>query len=295
MRALARLMAGASTSEQARRLVADRRPDVVVADCMTPAPLRGALETGTPTVALFHTFGAYWVDTFDGGATGRILGMRGLRPMGLWAQCADRLLLTDAELDPAGGDARLSGTWTGTTEVGAGPLPRGTRPRILVALSSSSWPGMLPVYRRIVEALAGLPVDAVVTTGGVDLGGELAAAPNVEVRGWAPHAELLPTVDLVVGHGGHSTTMKALAHGVPLLVLPVNPTADQRLIGPTLQSAGVGQWLPKNARPTAVRDAVAALLDDTALRARAGATGRRLRGLPSGAEVAAERILAAVG
>lgn len=40
---------------------------------------------------------------------------------------------------------------------------------------------------------------------------------------------------------------------------------------------------------------VAALLDDDALRARADATGRRLRSLRPGAEVAAERIVAAAG
>lgn len=92
-----------------------------------------------------------------------------------------------------------------------------------------------------------------------------------------------------------AATMKALAHGVPLLVMPVNPTADQRLIGQTLQSTGLGRWLPKNARPAVIRDTVSALLDDAALRARADATGRRLRSLPPGAEVAAERIVSAAG
>ena len=51
---------------------------------------------------------------------------------------------------------------------------------------------MLPVYRRIIAALSELPIDAVVTTGSVDLGGELIGSDNVEVHGWVPHADLRP-------------------------------------------------------------------------------------------------------
>lgn len=291
--ALRRLMIGKPTSAAATAIIAERRADVVVVDCMTPAPIRGALEGGVPVVVLFHTFGTYWIRSFDRGPAGAILGILGLRPRTLWAKAAARLLLTDPELDPARDRPELTDyTWTGTTEVGTGPESRGDRPRVLVALSSSDWPGMLPVYRRIVAALAELPVDAVVTTGGVDLGGELAGAANVDVRGWVSHADLLPTVDLVIGHGGHSTTMKVLAHGVPLLILPINPTADQRLIGEVIQSAGLGSWLPKSAKPTMIREAVREILSDNELSARAAATGHRLRTVPPGAETAADLIVA---
>jgi len=291
--ALRRLMTGRGTSATAAALIAERRADIVVVDCMTPAPLRGALDSGVPVVVLFHTFGRYWLRSFDRGPAGAVLGLLGLRPSVLWRRAADRLLLTDRVLDPSRGDPALAAwTWTGTTEIGTEPTARGERPRVLVALSSSDWPGMLAVYRRIVSALAELPLEAIVTTGGVDLGGELSGAANVEVRGWVDHAELLPAVDLVIGHGGHSTTLKALCHGVPLLVLPINPTADQRLVGQTIESEGLGRWLPKSARPVRIREAVRAMLGDEASRARAAALGRRLRAAPPGAEVAAERIAA---
>lgn len=291
--ALMRLMTSRKTSERVRALIAERRADVVAVDCMTPAPIRGAVESGVPVVVLFHTLGSYWMRSFDRGPMGATLGMLGLRPRTLWTRAAARLLLTDPELDPSSEDPALTDyAWTGTTEIGSEPLVRSGRPRVLVALSSSDWPGMLPVYRRIIAALSGMGVDAVVTTGGVDLGGDLPGTANVEVRGWVPHAELLPTVDLLIGHGGHSTTMKALAHGVPLLVLPINPTADQHLIGRVVEAAGLGRRLPKSARPAAIREAVQAILADDELRALAAATGRRLRSLTPGAEVAADRILA---
>lgn len=294
--ALLRLMVGRSTARAAATLVAERRPDVVVVDCMTLAPIRGALDSEVPVVALFHTFGAFWTTSFDRGAAGRVFGLLGMRPRSLWGRAAARLLLTDRELDPGRGDPALADyEWTGTTETGAAPSERGSLPRVLVALSSTDWPGMLPVYRRIVEALRTLPIEAVVTTAGVDLGGELTGSANVEVFGWVAHEQLLPSIDLVIGHGGHSTTMKALAHGIPLLILPINPTADQRLIGEQVRAAGLGRWLHKSASVASIRESVTAILDDDGIRARAEQVRRRLRDLPPGAEVAADRILAICG
>lgn len=293
--AMRRVMLSRKTSAQAATLVAERRADVVVVDCMLPALIRGALDSGVPVAVLFHTFGAYWTRSFDRGASGRFFSLFGLRPSRLWGRAATRLLLTDAELDPGRDDPALTNSvWTGTTETGAQQHPRqdGERPRVLVALSSTEWPGMLPVYRRIVAALCELPVDAVVTTGGVNLVEELDGAANVEIRGWADHGKLLPTMDLVISHGGHSSTMKSLAHGVPLLVLPVNPTSDQRLIGQTLTDAGVGAWLPKSADPEKIRDAVRRILADGDIRTRAATTGDRLRTHTPGSTIAADEIIA---
>lgn len=288
-----RLMAGRRTVQTATALIAERRPDVVVVDCMILAPIRGALESGVPVVLLFHTFGAFWAHTFDRGPAGRLLGLFGMRPKKLWDGAAMRLLLTDADLDPARDDPALSGyEWTGTTELGVAPEAHGARPRLLVALSSTDWPGMLPVYRRIIEALSVLPVDAVVTTGGVDLGGELTGTANIEVRDWIDHEELLPSTDLMIGHGGHSTTMKVLAHGIPLLILPINPTSDQRLVGETVQAAQLGRCLARSASAQQIRESVRAILEDDELRDNAATAGRRLRSLPPGAEVAADRIFA---
>lgn len=288
--AMMRLFAGRGVAAEVGALIAARHPDVVVVDCMTTAPLRGALDSGVPVVVLFHTLGEFWL-LFDR-VLGRMLGLVGFRPRNLWARASARLMLTDPMLDEGRDAPEFVGSiWTGTTELGAEPSPRRTRPRVLVALSTTDWPGMLPVYRRIVAALSSLPIDAVVTTGGVDLGGTLVGASNVEVRGWADHAELLPSMDLVIGHGGHSTTMKVLSHGTPLLVLPINPTSDQRLIGHAVERTGVGRMLPKSTRTSGLKSVVESMLGDGDLRERAATNGRRLRASPVGAEVAADRIV----
>jgi UDP-N-acetylglucosamine:LPS N-acetylglucosamine transferase len=289
--ALGRLMVGRDSSRAVRALIAERGVDAVIADCMLPAVLRGAIDSGVPVVALFHTLGGYWAGPFDRGPLGTVFAAFGLRPRALWERAAARLLLTDPHLDPGRSLPQLNGwTWTGTTEPGVEPGARAERPRVLVSLSASYWPGMLPVYRRIVDALAAIDVDAIVTTGGVDLGGVLSARPNVDVRGWVPHTDLLPHVDLLIGHGGHSTTMKALAHGVPLLVLPVNPTADQRYIGEVIHKSGLGRMLHKRAGVPMLQRAIEAMLADDLLRSRAQETGRRLRSAPDGAETAADQI-----
>lgn len=261
---------------------------------MLPAVLDGALHTGTPVAVLFHTVGKYWIDAFDGGAAGVFFRALKLRPRKLWERADARLLITDRDLDQVADDTALGQyLWTGTTEHGNPPTDRddAARPQVLVALSSTDWPGMLPVYRRIVAALSELPIDAVMTTGGVDLGEELTVAANVEILGWADHAEILPKIDLMIGHGGHSSTMKALTHGGPLLFLPINPTSDQRLIGQIIQKKGLGRWLPKRARVGRIRDTVEKLLQDQKVRGHAARTGERMRALRPGAAVAADRIM----
>lgn len=287
--AMLRLFASRSVAAETHALIVQRRPDVIVVDCMMLSSLRGALASDVPVAVLFHTIGEFWA-RFDR-TIGRVVGCLGFRPRALWTGSDERLILTDPYFDPSSDDENFDDlAWAGTTEAGSPPLPRGARPRVLVALSTTDWPGMLPVYRRVVSALAELPLDAVVTTGGVELGGEIEGTANVEVRGWADHSELLPSMDLVIGHGGHSTTMKVLSHGVPLLVLPINPTSDQRLVGLAVERKGLGRVLPKSTSVRMLSSTIDSMLGDGDLRGEAARNGERLRKTPSGAEAAADRI-----
>ena len=71
----------------------------------------------------------------------------------------------------------------------------------------------------------------VVTTGPVVDPAELRVPANAEVHRFVPHAELMPQASLVVGHGGHSTTMQALAHDLPMVLMPMHPMLDQPMVG----------------------------------------------------------------
>ena len=89
------------------------------------------------------------------------------------------------------------------------------------------------------------------------------APHNVSVA----HAAALPNTDVVVTHGGHGTVMKALAAGVPLVVLPMG--RDQLEIAARVVAAGAGVRLKPSASPAKIAAAVRTLLDDEKYRSSA--------------------------
>src|SRR5262249_42124664 len=64
--------------------------------------------------------------------------------------------------------------------------------------------------------------------------------PNVRVEQWVPQAEI--AADVIACHGGHGTTLGALAHGVPVAVLPLF-ALDQAAHGRAVARAGAGLTL----------------------------------------------------
>ena len=87
------------------------------------------------------------------------------------------------------------------------------------------WNTDLDLFRLAIDALAGR-VNLIVTVGrqnDPELFGPQPA--GVVIRRYIPQDELLPWCDAAVVHGGSGTVLGALAHGVPLLVLPQG--ADQ--------------------------------------------------------------------
>lgn len=145
------------------------------------------------------------------------------------------------------------------------------------------------MLQNILDAVAPLAVEATVTVGpGSDDDG-LRVPGNASLHTWLDHDEVLATASLVVGHGGHSTTMRALSFGVPVVVMPANGFIDQRRVGGAIQDAGAGMLLRKHAAPGRIRAAVETVLRDPAYCAAAGRLGEQIRER-DGAEVAAELI-----
>ncbi|MFC0681752.1 glycosyltransferase [Lysobacter korlensis] len=301
-RAAGRITVGGAVARDVGALLAGRPVDVVVVDGAMLSAIREVLASGIPTAALFHTFGQLWNEGLGNGALNALLRPFGVAPRALFDRADARLLATDPVLDPAGnGSSRFAFEWLGTTERGVPTEPRtpGEPALVLVSLSTVWLKNQGDVYRRIVAALGQLDrgeprVRGIVTTGGVQFTGNLRPLPNVEIRGRAPHGEILPRADLVIGHGGHATTMRALAHGVPLLIMPTNPLSDQPMIGKVVESPGLGRTLHRNAKPEAIRDAVRGILNDREIREAAARTGERLRA-QRGADVGADRIEALAG
>ncbi len=118
------------------------------------------------------------------------------------------------------------------------PWPDDERPFVLVGLSST-FQDQAALVQRIIDALSGLPVRAVVTTGPALDPALFSAAGTVHVVQSAPHGPLIDRAAVVVTHCGHGTTLKSLAAGVPLVCIPMGRDQDDTAARVVHHGAGV--------------------------------------------------------
>ena len=145
---------------------------------------------------------------------------------------------------------------------------------MLVALSST-FQDHAACLQRIVDAMATLPVHAIVTTGPAIDPSTITASANVTVVAAAPHSQILRRASAVVTHGGHGTIVRALAAGVPMVVLPHG--RDQADNARRVTSRGAGIALRRTAKPAKIATAVERLLDTPAYRVAAEHLGESIR------------------
>jgi UDP:flavonoid glycosyltransferase YjiC (YdhE family) len=118
--------------------------------------------------------------------------------------------------------------------------------------------GQADLVRHACAALEPAGIDGLLTLG---LALEPAIATRfrgIELMNWADHDALLPDVDMVVTHGGLGTTLRSLAHGKPLLVLPLG--RDQHFNARRVAELGVGIHLPADAPPERISEALTRLV-----------------------------------
>ncbi len=163
--------------------------------------------------------------------------------------------------------------------------PAGDDPLVLASLSTGNME-QLGLLRRIVDALAGLPVRGVVTTGHAIDPEELPSHPQVQVLRSAPHRAVLEHASAVVTHGGHGTVIKALAADVPLVILPMG--RDQLDNATRVTERGAGLRLEPDAGVDAIAATVRRLLDEPGFREAAARLGVRLRADAEGDAAVAE-------
>jgi MGT family glycosyltransferase len=111
-----------------------------------------------------------------------------------------------------------------------------------------------------VEGVRDLPVNVVATVGrALDPGVLGRQPPNVHVERYIPQAQLLPHCSLVVSHGGSGSVIGALAHGLPMVLIPIG--ADQPRNARRCDDLQVARVLPAlEATPDRVRAATSAVL-----------------------------------
>jgi hypothetical protein len=120
-----------------------------------------------------------------------------------------------------------------------------------------------------------MSVRAVVTTGPAVDPTALRSSHNVSIVQSAPHREVLWQAALAITHGGHGTVMKALAAGVPIVVLPHG--RDQADTAARVTARGAGVALARTASPDAIGRAVQRVLQHDSYRAAARHLGEVIR------------------
>ena len=286
-----RVFADPGAGRDVEELLAASPADVVVVDCLLLGPLHAAETAGVPTVAFVHSFYGYFRAMIEHGPLGPVGAAAGLPPVPLWEGADEVIVAADRALDVAAGPIPDRVAWTGVAQPRvAAPASREDREHVLLSFSTVWFPGQQESMQRVLDALGDMPLRVTATLGESLAAGHLRVPGNVEVRAFVPHTELMPDVSLVVGHGGHATTMLALAHDLPVLVVPQHPLLDQPVIGQVLQGHGAGRLVDQIPEVEALQEAATALLAGDG----PAEIGARLRAA-DGAAHAAGRIEALVG
>jgi UDP:flavonoid glycosyltransferase YjiC (YdhE family) len=272
----AQMMATAAGSEIAldvQQVVAELRPALMIVDCMLPAGIAAGELTRTPTASLVHFpyglartqmlrgSGAWTTDRAQLDVTRSRLGLEpATDDLTAW-ESAELLLVTVPKWFDLPTDYPANVVHAGPLGVTRGSQEASTpdgRPRILLSFSTTVMQGQVALIQRVCDALAGQAVDAVLTLGPAVSGEAIHAPRNIEMVPYADHDQLLPRCTAVITHGGLGTTLRALAHGKPLLLLPLG--RDQQFNAQRVVELGAGVRLPVESSPAEIASALLELL-----------------------------------
>jgi UDP:flavonoid glycosyltransferase YjiC (YdhE family) len=92
---------------------------------------------------------------------------------------------------------------------------------------------------------------------------------------------------LVVTHGGHGTAMRAMRHGVPMVVIP-GLAGDQPFVAAAVQEWGAGRALPGDASADAMRAAAQEVLSTPSFQEKATEKSALLAAVDGAANAADE-------
>lgn len=164
------------------------------------------------------------------------------------------------------------------------------RPAVYVTLGTEPAFSKPELLQRLVDGASAVAAGLVVSTGPHPPDVIQRPHDGVHAVQYLPQSLVLPRVDAVVGHGGAGTTVGALLHGLPVLVLP-GLAPSQRASAERVAASGVGLHLDwQQATPDRLQGAVDGLLTDWHLTETARAARAQIDLLPTPAEVV--RLLA---
>ena len=172
----------------------------------------------------------------------------------------------------------MLGDRAGSEELPAWVAALPDRPVVYVGLGTGS--NEPAVFRAFLAGLRDEPLTLIVTVGRDQDPADYGPQPeNVHIERFIPLSLLLPHCDLAVTAGGSGTLVAALAHGLPVVVVPV--AADQPANAARCAALGLGRVIARaDLTPETAREAVLAVLGDPAYRAAAERMRDEIAALP---------------
>lgn len=289
---LARVFASRALGREIVDVARETAADVVVLDCLLVGAARELSSAGVRTVSVVHLMLSF-LRSATRGPFGLAIRLFGGGRAAAALETPDAVVVTSIATWEIDAHRPAHVHHVGPVEELPSPGAPDAPPLVVVSLSTTPNPGQERTLQAIAEAVGDLPVRVMLSGAGLVDPASLRLPPNVEAADWIDHDDVLPRASLLVGHGGHGTTVRALAAGVPVLALPVNPLGDQPWVGRALERHGVGRMLSPRASDATIRAAVRGLLADVETRDRARTFGELMRASPGAARAAevVERIM----
>lgn len=148
-------------------------------------------------------------------------------------------------------------------------------PLVLISFSTS-YMNQRALAQRVLDAVAGLRVRALLTAGPALDPSQLRIPDNARSVAFVSHRTVLPHAALVITHAGWQTVNAALADGVPLVCIPDGRDQPDNAARVVVAHAGVR--VSKKSSPEKLRRVISQALEDQSIkqgaRAMAGALAR---------------------
>ncbi len=168
---------------------------------------------------------------------------------------------------------RFVGPCFGKGKMIAGDFPfaelRADKTKIYVSLGTV-FNNKPAIFRTLMRGLDDPAYQVVIAAGGAyEMLRREGVPENVLLHQRVPQVELLPKVDLVIGHGGNNSPNESIAAGKPLIVLPVG--GEQGDNARRVEWLGIGRRLDlADLREDDVRIAARSVLEDTTVCVKCG-------------------------
>jgi MGT family glycosyltransferase len=161
-----------------------------------------------------------------------------------------------------------------------------TDPLVLISFSTS-YMNQRALAQRVLDAVAGLRIRALLTAGPALDPSQLRIPDNARSVAFVSHRTVLPHAALVITHAGWQTVNAALADGVPLVCIPDGRDQPDNAARVVLAHAGVR--VSKKSSPEKLRHVISEALEDESIKQGARAMASALA-RSDGATVIADEL-----